>query len=250
MTSLIITLATLSALSRTAPTVPSEPTYPFAVGESFKYSAKLGVLSLGTASISVAGIDTVRGAETFLFRFTLEGGTFFFKINSVLESWTGTTDLISRRFHSDSHENDRTYSRHYEIYPDSGFFREENREGSRETPSDPLDDAAFFYFIRVTPLELGKTYEYPRYFEKPLNPVTIKVLKRETMELPGDRKVSCLVLQPLVGEGLFGPRADARLWLTDDARRIPVQIRSKLSFGTITLRLTDLTLPDSAPRGP
>ncbi|MGH7702781.1 MAG: DUF3108 domain-containing protein, partial [Gemmatimonadales bacterium] len=97
------------------------------------------------------------------------------------------------------------------------------------------------------------TYQYPRYFRKELNPVVVVVTKREKMELPGGGKVDCLVLETVVGDrGIFGPRAEAKLWLTDDAHRIPVQIRSKLPFGTVTLRLTELTLagPAAAPTGP
>ncbi|MEP6572034.1 MAG: DUF3108 domain-containing protein [Gemmatimonadota bacterium] len=238
-----------TAVSREARAV-APPAYPFSVGESFAYSAKLGVLNLGSASMAVTGIDTVRGAEVFRFRFGLEGGTIFFKINSVMESWTGTSDFISRRFHQDSDENGRVYKRYYEIYPDSGIFRQENKPGSHETPSDALDDAAFFYFIRTTALEVGKSYDYPRYFRKELNPVRVSVLKEESLELPGGQKVNCLVVQPVVGDqGIFAPRADARLWLTNDARRIPVQIRSKLPFGTITLRLTEMKLPDHPAAG-
>ena len=46
---------------------PAAPTYPFGVGEEFQYSAKLGVLRLGTARMAVTGIDTVRGVESFVF---------------------------------------------------------------------------------------------------------------------------------------------------------------------------------------
>jgi hypothetical protein len=42
--------------------------------------------------------------------------------------------------------------------------------------------------------------------------------------------------------GLFSNRSDARIWITDDARRIPVQIRSRLPWLTITLRLEQMTL--------
>ncbi len=41
---------------------------------------------------------------------------------------------------------------------------------------------------------------------------------------------------------MFADRAEARLWLTNDVRRIPVQIRSKYSFGTVTLRLENMQL--------
>jgi hypothetical protein len=64
------------------------------------------------------------------------------------------------------------------------------------------------------------------------------------MELPDGRKVRCLVLHPVIDtRGLFSKRSDTRIWLTDDERRIPVQIRTKFPFGTITLRLKDMVLP-------
>lgn len=228
-----ITLAAAPA-QQAAPPV----TYPFQVGERFEYAAKLGVLRLGTAWMEVSGVDTVRGNESFLFEFGLEAEAPFYKTRNVLQSWTGTADLISRRFHQDLNENGRMRQRYYEIFPDSGFFTQQNREGTKPSVPDPLDDAAFFYFLRTLTLQVGKSYTYDRYFRQELNPVTIKVVKREKMELPGGREVVCLVLNPVVGEeGIFAPRAKAQLWLTDDAQRIPVQIRSKLPFGTVTLRL-------------
>ena len=71
------------------------------------------------------------------------------------------------------------------------------------------------------------------------------------MDLPDGTKVDCLVLNPIVGDKTFSKRADARLWITDDARRIPVQIRTT-QYGTITLRLQKMTpAPGSArPGGP
>jgi hypothetical protein len=226
--------------------LPAAPpaSYPFAVGEKLSYTAKLGMLTLGSGTLEVASVDTVRGVESFRLRFRLKGKTMFYSLDDVLESWIGTSDLNSRRFVQDFVENDKTIKRQYEIFPDSGFYREHGRDTSHATPADPLDDAAFFYFVRVTPLEVGKAYTYNRYFRKDKNPVTIKVLRREKMELPDGSKVQCLVLHPTIDtKGLFSKRSETRIWLTDDARRLPVQIRTKFPFGTITLRLKDMVLP-------
>jgi hypothetical protein len=236
----------LIAAQAVLPTTPPA-TYPFAVGEKLSYTAKLGMLTLGSGMLEVASVDTVRGVESFRLRFRLKGKTMFYSLDDVLESWIGTSDLNSRRFVQDFVENDKVTKRHYEIFPDSGFYREQGREATHETPADPLDDAAFFYFVRVTPLEVGKTYTYHRYFRKDKNPVTIEVLKRERMELPDGSKVQCLVLHPTIDtKGLFSKRSETRIWLTDDARRLPVQIRTKFPFGTITLRLRDMVLPGTA----
>ena len=233
----------LGLLQSDAPSA-APPDYPFAVGETLSYSAKLGMLTLGSGTLEVAAIDTVRGEESFRFRFRLRGKTVFYSLDDVLESWVSTETFTSHRFVQDFVENDKARQRTYEIFPDSGFYRESGRDTTFSTVADPLDDAAFFYFVRVTPLEVGKKYVYERYFKKEKNPVTIEVLKREKMELPDGSEVQCLVLHPVIDtKGMFSKRSDTRIWLTDDERRLPVQIRSKFPFGTITLRLKDLVLP-------
>jgi uncharacterized protein DUF3108 len=230
------------------PPAPPAPDYPFAVGETLTYSAKLGLLTLGSGTLQVASIDSVRGYETFRFRFRLTGKTLFYSLDDVLESWVSTETFESHRFVQDFNENDKPKKRTYEIFPDSGYFREVGRDTTYATPDDPLDDAAFFYFVRITPLEVGKTYTFDRYFRKDKNPVTIKVEKREKMELPDGTDVPCLVLHPVIDtKGMFSKRSDTRLWLTDDVRRLPVQIRSKFNFGTVTLRLKEMVVPAPGP---
>jgi hypothetical protein len=239
-------VALLLTLLQSAP-APRPPDYPFAVGETLTYSAKLGMLTLGSGTLQVAAIDSLRGRETFRFRFRLTGRTLFYSLDDVLESWVSTESFESHRFVQDFNENDKPKHRTFEIYPDSGFFREVGRDTTYATPDNPLDDAAFFYFVRITPLEVGKTYTYDRYFRKDKNPVTIQVVKREKMELPDGTEVPCLVLHPVIDtKGMFSKRSDTRLWLTDDVRRLPVQIRSKFNFGTVTLRLKEMVVPASA----
>jgi hypothetical protein len=104
VTSLLLALALLQGVAPApSPAVPPEadpapapPTYPWAVGEKLTYSAKLGMISLGEGTLEVAGIDTVRGAESFRFRFRLQGKTFVYSLDDVLESYVGTHDLVSR----------------------------------------------------------------------------------------------------------------------------------------------------------
>jgi hypothetical protein len=240
----LILLAGLLQASAPPPETARLREYPFAVGETLTYSAKLGMLTLGSGTLQVAGIDSVRGVETFRLRFRLQGKTMFYSLDDVLESFVATEGFESHRFVQDFVENDKPKHRIFEIFPDSGFYRESGRDTTFASPEDPLDDAAFFYFIRITPLQVGEKYVFERYFKKDKNPVTIEVVKRERMELPDGSKVQCLVLHPVIDtKGLFSKRSDTRIWLTDDERRLPVQIRSKFPFGTITLRLKDMVLP-------
>jgi len=240
---LIPTLIVMAALQNGTVSA-EEPKRPFRVGEELQYSAKLGFLRLGTGLISVESIDTVRGVPSYYFRFALEGGNSLYRVNSVLESWTGVNDLKSRRFRQDITERGKqTRLRTYEIFPDSGYYRLEGESEQPPTPTHPLDDASFMFYMRTQPLEVGREYRLDLYFRTEKNPVILRVEKREEMELPDGSRVNCLVVAPIVGDrGIFAPRQEARVWLTDDERRIPVQIRTRYPFGVVILRLEKLTL--------
>lgn len=224
---------------------------PFAVGEVLEYQGKFGFLSAGNATLSVLPSDTVRGVASWKFSLTsgikINVGIFKFENSTTLTSWTGLDDFISRRFTKRIEENGKLWQDDVRIHPDSGFFRR-NADPTRPTSKEPLDDVAFIYFMRSTPLELKRTYKYDRYYRSDKNPVTVEVVKRDEMTMPDGTKVKCLVLHPIVDEanGMFSKTSNARLWLTDDARRIPVRIESTYNFGTVALVLRKITLPPGA----
>lgn len=208
------------------------PAVPFGVGERLEYGGKFGFISAGSATLEVAGVEAERGARSWNFRFTTEVSVPLYSNRTTFESWTGTGDWISRRFTKDVAENGRTRHETFRIYPDSGFYRRNDNTETKATSAQPLDDVAFFYWVRTIPLEVGRTYRFDRYFRAEHNPVVIKVEKRETKEMPDGTKVPVLLLRPIVNEdgGLFHEKSKAKLWLTDDARRIPVEIETNLRY--------------------
>jgi len=221
----------------------ARPVYPFGVGERFRYQVKLGLFSVGRATMEVMGTDSVRGHEAFVFRFTLNGKALFFSLDDTLTSWAGTQDFHSYRFIQDNNEDGRERLKDYKIFPDSGFYRVNERDTNFSTVADPLDDTSFFYWVRTLPLEVGRTYTWERYFKPDRNPVRIRVIKRENCELPGDRDRKCLLIQPSIkAKGMLSESSDARILITDDAERIPVEVRSSFSFGTLVLKLREVRL--------
>ena len=75
-----------------------------------------------------------------------------------------------------------------------------------------------------------------------------RALGREHLDLPmplGPR-VPTVVVEPqlLEGTGLFVKEGRLKLWLTDDARRIPVRMRSKVPVGSVSADLESYTPPD------
>ncbi|HYT82379.1 MAG TPA: DUF3108 domain-containing protein [Gemmatimonadales bacterium] len=220
------------------------PAVPFPVGERLTYGAKYGIFSVGTAVMEVAGIDTIRGTETVHLQFRITGGALWYHLDQTLESWVGRYDFQSRRYASVQDERDRHREHRYEIYPDSGFYREDGRDTTFATVAEPLDDAAFLYWIRTVPLEIGKRYQYARYFRPDRNPVIVEVLRRERVSVAG-RKWNALVVRPKIpqGRGIFAEKSETRIWISDDARRLVLAIQSNFSFGQVTLKLKEPVVP-------
>jgi len=246
-------VTSLSAMAIVTPLAPVA--VPFPVGERLVYGARYGPFSVGTATMQVAGIDTIRGVETVHFVFLIDGGALWYHIHQNLESWVGRHDFRSRRFLNQTEEKGRSWERKFEIYPDSGFYREAGRDTTVPTVADPLDDAAFLYWIRTVPLEIGKRYEFRRYFRPERNPVIVEVLKRERVGVAG-KKWDAIVVRPRIpnGGGIFAEKADARMWLSDDSLRIMLALQSKFSFGQVTLKLKEIEfikhMDDSHPAQP
>jgi hypothetical protein len=225
-------------------TTPAEPArqvpVPFSIGERLEYDVKFGVLKVGNGRMEVLGIETIRGREAWHTAFTVKGGTFFYKVNDRLESWIDVETFASLRHVQDLQEGKRNRERRFEIYPDRLVYTENDSE-ERPTARDPLDDGSFLYFIRTVPLTVGQTYDFPRYFRPDRNPVKVRVLRKESVKVPAGR-FDAIVIQPIIkSKGIFSENGQAEIWLSDDDRRIMLQMKSNLSFGTLNLFLKSYT---------
>jgi hypothetical protein len=167
-------------------------------------------------------------------------------LNTLDDPGNEATFLRSKLDHA---EREKHREHRYEIFPDSGFYREVGRDTTFATVLDPLDDAAFLYWIRTVPLEVGKRYEYARYFRPDRNPVIIEVLGYDKVSVAG-KKWRALVVRPKIpqGRGIFAEKSETRIWLSDDKQRLVLAIQSNFSFGQVTLKLKDYVVPGEAQR--
>lgn len=228
---------------------------PFAVGERLVYDVKFGAIKVGQGSMEVLDTVTLRGRPAWHTRFRVRGGIPFYRVDDVLESWIDRAAFSSLRFVQDFDEGGRERERRYEIFPERAMFQE-NDKPEEASVSNPLDDGSFLYFIRTIPLEVGKTYEFHRYFRPDRNPVVVKVVGRERISVPAGTYAT-IVIQPIIkSKGIFSENGQARIWLSDDANRIMVQMKSRTKIGSLNLYLQSHrpspnqppTSPASAPR--
>jgi len=156
-----------------------------------------------------------------------------------MESWIDVVGLFSRRFEQD--QNELRFKRHriLDFHPESRTYRQHDTDEVRSLATDqPLDDLSFLFYARTLPLHPGDSYTIPRYFREDGNPVVINVLRRQRITVPAGT-FDTVVLQPIIQtNGLFGRGGRAEIYLSDDDRRILVQLRSRVPLvGSLTLNL-------------
>lgn len=217
---------------------------PFVAGEHLEYDVKFGFLHVGGGTMEVAGIDSVRGRPAWHTVFHVRGGTLFYKVNDRLESWMDVSNLVSLRHWQELSEGRRERQRKFEIIPERGVVIEEGKS-EMPTVAAPLDDGAFLYFVRTIPLEVGRTYEFDRYFRPDRNPVKITVLRKERIKVPAGTFDAIVIRPSIKSKGIFSENGEAEVWLSDDDRHIMLQMKSKLSFGSLNLYLKSYRAPPS-----
>jgi hypothetical protein len=93
------------------------------------------------------------------------------------------------------------------------------------------------YYAASQPMEVGKNFVIPVVDALHTVPVTMKVEGREEIKTTlGTFKT--LRVQPTADAGVVKNRGNIWIWYTDDERHLPVQMRARLFWGTITFRLT------------
>ncbi len=222
-----------------SPATAAEPAdVPFGVGERLRYRVKFGPLEVGEARMEVDGIDTIAGYPTYHLLFTIRGGTFFYKIDDKQESWIDVYELASRRYRQDLHQGNYERLRVWDFDLESLIYvRNDGETGS--IPGGALDEAAFIYFARTVPMQVGETYEWDRYFRWDRNPVILRVLRRETVRVPAG-EFNTIVVRPIIKtRGIYAEEGEAEVYVTDDERRIPVMLKSRLKVGQLSLELTE-----------
>jgi hypothetical protein len=99
------------------------------------------------------------------------------------------------------------------------------------------DAYSSFYYLRTLKLEVGKSVFVNMLDNKKLWNVEVQVVKKEKLNtILGE--VNTIQVRPIMkSEGIFDRKGAIDIWLTDDDRRIPVRMKTKIKIGSITATL-------------
>jgi hypothetical protein len=207
------------------------------IGEHLTYDIKFGSLRVGSGAMHVRELTEVRGRAAWHTVFTIKGRIPFFRVDDRLESWIDTRTFASLRFVQSQHEGRYHRERQIEFFPERRSYLEAGKDAEQPSVDLPLDDASFLYFVRTIPLEVGRSYELDRYFLPDRNPVRLDVVRRERITVPAGTFETIVVRPVIKTPGIFSESGRAEVWITDDERHLIVQMKTKLSFGTLSMFL-------------
>ena len=243
-----VVAVTSAAVGLGVRTSPRSAMPAFGVGEHLEYAVSFSRLHVGSGEMSLVALDTTSGPAAWNARLTVSGGVPFFHVRDTMSSLFDTTTFSSRRF--TQHINEGPYHAQRNFAIDAlGRTYTKNDGAPSPSSSDPVDDVSLIYLVRTLPLADGDRYEFNRYFQPDQNPIIIRVVRRERISVPAGTYAAILIEPEIRASGIFSQNGHAQLWFSDDSSRLLLQMKARLSIGSINLYLTHATRATSSRPG-
>jgi uncharacterized protein DUF3108 len=217
---------------------------PWRIGEYFQFSIDWNGLNGGSSLMQVQNLHTIDGHRVYRIVTKTESNSFvsrFYKVRDRAESYIDAEKLISRRFVK--HLREGSYRKDLDVRFDQDGHKAVYAGGpTLDVPAEVHDVLSAFYYVRTRPLTVGATFSVPTHDNQKSYEMEVRVLKKERIEVPAG-KFDCIMVEPVLkSEGVFQSKGSIYVWLSDDERRIPVLVKSKVPIGSISVSLTDMRL--------
>jgi Protein of unknown function (DUF3108) len=214
---------------------------PFGPGESLRFTVQYGFIKAGTAWLEVPEVVDWNGRPSWRLVARAESNGFFdkvYKVRNRIESVWDQDSLFSWRYFEDRHEG------HYNANDTLVFSQAEHEVRYKDGRTYPIapeaqDALSAFYYTRFQALPLGGSITFDYHASRKSLPLEVKVLGRQRVKTPAGR-FDCVVIEPVLNAGgIFKNKGRLLIWLTDDDRRMPVLMKSKVLIGSIKVVLQE-----------
>jgi hypothetical protein len=205
------------------------------VGERLVFSVRYGPIRAGEATLELAEIVDLPQGRAYRLLSKAKSNSFFtsfYKVDDHVESLMDVDFLFSRKHEKHLREGKYRQDRvvvldqdnHLAVYSDGRVF---------EMPPRAHDILTAFYFVRAMDFEVGDVLRFDSHQDRKNYPIEVIVHREESVEVPAG-KFDCLVIEPKVSDSaLFKRKGDLWIWVTNDERKIPVLMKSKIPVGSI-----------------
>jgi hypothetical protein len=217
------------------------PARAFGPRESLRFSVQYGFIHAGTAWLEIPEVREFQGHEVMVLRARAESNAFFsrfYKVRERIESYWDRRGLYSRRYVEDRREGKFRQQRDVVFDPVRNLAV--YQDGSTwPVPARVQDALSSFYYFRTQALPIGGSIVFHYHSEQKSMPLQVRVLGRERIKTPLGT-FDCIGIEPILkAGGIFQSSGRLVIWVTDDERRMPVLMKSKVIIGSISVVLVE-----------
>ena len=209
----------------------------FGAGEYLKFDINYGFVSAGEAIMRIS--DTVYHANRKCLKidFMVNSKPFFDMVYKVRDRYQTILDaegLFPWRF--EQHIREGGYTRDFTAEFDQFQHVARTSEGEFRVPPYVQDIMSAFYFARTidyTNFTVGQKVRLQNFYKDSTYQLDVRFKGRQEIEVEAGT-FKCVVVEPLAREGgLFKSDGRVYVWLTDDERKMPVRVSSKIAIGSV-----------------
>lgn len=214
----------------------------FQLGERLEYTAKYGVLNIGTMVLEVSDTMTCDGEPCYHIVSRLTSSSklgFIFTLNDTIQVCTTLDSLLPVWYEERIHEG--KYNNRAAL-----FFDQENRSVTYddtlklEIMKNTRDLLSFWYYLRNVPLQAGDTVIVNIHKSKQTSAIECLVFEPEKVKTGMGSFNAVRVAPQPQGKGIFGKKGSMEIWYSDDSSRYPVQIKTRFKYGSILFKLKNV----------
>jgi len=223
--------------------LPGQSAWPFQIGERLTYNVSFTGITAGQASLEVVNDTVVNNYHQLHIRFkarTTFSVSSIYTINDQVDTWLDSKYLYTKKLTKNIREGN---------YKNDSYTIIDYDQSIAITNGDTViidqflrDSYSLFYFLRTIPLIIGETIDFTAFDGKKITPFQVIIKTKETINTMAGT-FPCLVVKPFrEGTTLLKNKGDMMIWFSDDKIRLPIQIRIKLKYGSMLLKLKDINL--------
>jgi len=236
----LITVTLILCFSITAQAKDAaNPCMPFA-GEYMLFDAGWEFIKAGTADMRIK-------ADGNHYRITSYGKSnrlldIFHKVRdrTISEGVCRKSKLQSTLFDVEQNEG-RYHSKkqvHFLWKKNMVTHTQNGKTDSYDVSAGHLNAIDAFFAVRKMKLSPGTMVHVPIFDSRKQYMLEVSVLRTQHLMAPWGESVECLVIEPkLKTKGIFSSKGKVKVWLTNDARHIPLKMTAKVKIGHIVTRL-------------
>ncbi len=217
---------------------------PFGHGERLVYSIGWYNIVGGTAELVVEEREH-QGMPVYRIVSLAKSNAFvsmFFPVEDRIESLIDRETLGSLRLDVKQHQGKRRKARLTE-FDQVNHTATVSKNGERKTyeiPPDVQDSLSCLYYFRTVPqFDVGDTVTIDVHESSKNWRLAIVGLNRERVETAAGEFSTIRTRAKVEFEGVFLERGEVYVWFTDDERRLPVRMDSKIKIGEISAKLIE-----------